>query len=479
MFRGRRPVRPTGPWSVDRYADRPMTDPLRFDPGSYDAFRVVGRDYDADTRTITLRYALDDRVEFVETIAFETPPGPDAGPGRSTGAGFERALLHLHVAAGTSYYKTAAPRQVVVEGESLSPPELDVYHRLYDDGLREFAVTNGLPVPRPVAVTAGRGVAGHPLAPEGLLRPGLLVPIGGGKDSMALIESVRDLGPRLFCVNPHPLILELAEEAGLELLVVRRRLDPGLAALNAAGALNGHVPITAIVSLIAAVGAFVHGYDTVAMAVERSASEETVTVDGVAVNHQYSKSREFELLLAGLLQQTVAPELTYGSALRPYSELAISRAFAGLTRYHGTFCSCNSAFRQGAGPADRWCGHCPKCRFVGLMLAPFLEPDELTAIIGTDMFADAGQVTGFAALMSDVDKPFECVGERRESAAALRLLASRPAWRDSAVVAALADRASSLVDDVDLDALLAPDVTLSFADPEVAAAVAALLAVHR
>ena len=456
-----------------------MTDPLRFDPGSYGTFRVVGRAYDRESRTITLRYALDDRVEFTESVTFETPPGPGADPDGPAGVGFERALLHLHVAAGTSYYKTAAPGQVVVEGESLSARELDLYHRLYDEGLREFAVTNGLPVPRPVAVVAGRGEAGHPLPSADALRPGLLVPIGGGKDSMALIESVRHLGPRLFAVNPHPLVLELADEAGLELIVVRRRLDPGLAALSAAGALNGHVPITAIVSLVAVVGAFVHGYDTVAMGVERSASEETVTVGGVAVNHQYSKSREFELLLADLVRRTVAPELTYGSALRPYSELAIARAFARLTRYHGTFCSCNTAFRQGADAADRWCGHCPKCRFVGLMLAPFLDPDGLTAIIGTDMFADPGQVPGFAALMSDTDKPFECVGERRESAVALRLLAGRPAWRNSAVVAALAPVARSLVDDDDVADLLTPDPGLAFDDPVVAAAVDALLAGDR
>jgi hypothetical protein len=452
-----------------------MTDPLRFDPGTYGTFRITGRAYDPESRTVTLRYVLDDRVEFVETLTFETPPGPDADPAGPGGPGFERALLHLHVAAGTSYYKTAAPGQVVVEGESLSAPELDLYHGLYDEGLREFAVTNGLPVPRPVTVLAGRGAAGHPLPAAGALPPGLLVPIGGGKDSMALIESVRHLGPRLFAVNPHPLVLALADEAGLDLVVVRRRLDPGLAALNAAGALNGHVPITAIVSLVAVLGAFVHGYDTVAMAVERSASEETVTVGGVAVNHQYSKSREFELLLADLVRRTVAPELTYGSALRPYSELAIARAFAALTRYHGTFCSCNTAFRQGADAGDRWCGHCPKCRFVGLMLAPFLEPEELTAIIGTDMFADAAQVPGFAALMSDVDKPFECVGERRESAAALHLLASRPAWRDSTVVSALAATAGALVDDADVAALLAPDDSLAFAVPEVATAVAQLL----
>lgn len=459
-----------------------MNTTARFVPESFRTFRATDRTYDPGTGTITLRYALDDRVEFTETITFEgaaPAPGGDAGRPVATagpsGPGFARALLHLHVAAGTSYYKTAAPPEVVVEGASLTEQELAFHHHLYDDGLREFAVANGLPVPRPVTVAADG--SGDPVAPppSGILTPGLVVPIGGGKDSMVLIEAVRHLGPRLFAVNPHPLVVDLAAEAGLELLVVRRRLDPGLGALHRAGALNGHVPITAIVSLIAAAGAFVHGYDTIAMAVERSASEETVSVAGVPVNHQYSKSRDLELLLAGVLVDTVAPDLTWGSALRPYSELAISRAFAGLTRYHGTFCSCNTAFRQDAAAGDRWCGDCPKCRFVGLMLAPFLDRTALADIIGRDLFADPRQVPGFAALMSDADKPFECVGERRESAAALHLLAGQDRWRNTPVVAALAGAAAALVTDDTVTELLTPDPGLAFGDPAVAHAVDDLL----
>ena len=284
-----------------------MTDPLRFDPGSHRTFRIVGRAYDVEARTITLRYALDDRTEFTETITFETPPGPGADPGGPTGVGFERALLHLHVAAGTSYYKTAAPAQVVVEGESLSAPELELYHRLYDEGLHEFAVTNGLAVPRPVAVVAGRGEAGHPLPPRACSGRASWCRSAGERTRWPLIESVRTSAPVSSPSIRSPLVLELADEAGLDVVVVRRRLDPGWPHCNTAGALNGHVPITAIVSLVAVVGAFVHGYDTVAMAMERSASEETVTVGGVAVNHQYSKSREFELLLADLVRRTVAP----------------------------------------------------------------------------------------------------------------------------------------------------------------------------
>jgi len=372
-----------------------------------------------------------------------------------------------------------------VEDATLSVSELEFHHHLYDDGLREFAVTNGLAVPRPVAVTAdGNDVTGaagseQSLMPIGNLRPGLVVPIGGGKDSMVLIEAVRHLGPRLFAVNPHPLVIDLAAQAGLDLIVVRRRLDPGLAALHEAGAMNGHVPITAIVSLIAVVGGFVHGYDTIAMAVERSASEETISVGGVPVNHQYSKSRDFELLLSELVTSTVSADLTYGSGLRPYSELAISRAFAGLTKYHGSFCSCNTAFRQDAGPGDRWCGNCPKCRFVALMLAPFVGRDALTDIIGRDLFADSTQVPGFAALMSDEDKPFECVGERRESAVALRMLSGMDRWRDAAVVAALSATAASLVTDDDVDDLLTPRGDLAYGDAAVADAVDVLLAGER
>ncbi len=450
-----------------------MHAPNRFDPASVGVFRVLDRTFDADAGVVSLNYALGERATFVETLTFETPFSAERDP---DAPGLQRALLHLHVAAGTSYYKAAAPPEVLIGDESLTGEEQEFHRHLYDDGLREFAVTNGLAVPRPVVILSGDGpVPGRPEARAGSGPGGLLVPIGGGKDSMVLIEAVKHLHPRLFAVNPHSLVLDLAHRTGLELIVVRRRLDPGLGALNASGALNGHVPITAIISLIAVVGSFLYGYDSIAMAVERSASEETLLVDGVPVNHQYSKSLEFELLLRRLIAASVDPGLRYGSALRPYSELAIARTFARLTDYHGTFCSCNSAFRQAAATGDRWCGHCPKCRFVALMLAPFMERADLAAIVGRDLFADPDQIGGFAALMSHEDKPFECVGERRESAAAMRILSARPGWRETPVVAALADRARALVDDDGVAALLTAAADLPGADAEVATAVRRLM----
>jgi hypothetical protein len=451
-----------------------MSDPDRFSPDDFESFRVLDRSFDQRSRTASLHYALDRGPSFVETITFETAPGASTPVDT---AALERALLHLHIAAGTSYYKTAAPPVVSVESDALSPSEVAFHRHLYDEGLREFAVGNGLPVPRPVTIAPRSSASRRPLpAGRGGSRR-LVVPIGGGKDSMVLIEALRPLNPQLLAVNPHRLVTDLAERAGLDLLVVRRELSPNLSALNRAGARNGHVPITAIISLIAALGSTVYGYDTIAMAIERSASEETVLVEGVPVNHQYSKSVEFERLLAGLVATSIDPGLTYGSALRPYSELAIARAFAPLTRYHSIFCSCNTVFRQSAGADERWCGECAKCRFVGLMLAPFMSPEALSAVIGRDMFADRLQVAGFAALMSDDDKPFECVGERRESAAALRMLSDRPEWKESPVVAALAARARAMVSDADIEMLLTPAPDLAFPDPEVAAAVDRFVAV--
>ncbi|HUY67386.1 MAG TPA: hypothetical protein VMV06_11250 [Acidimicrobiales bacterium] len=452
-----------------------MNDPDRFDPAAFTTFRVLDRSFDAATRTASLRYAFDDGPCFVETITFETATGASVPV---EPVELDAALLHLHIAAGTSYYKAAAPPVVSVESGALSPSEVAFHQHLYDDGLREFAVGNGLPVPLPVSVSSVSSRPDRPV-PKNRRRPGgVVVPIGGGKDSMVLIEALRPLGPRLMAVNPHPLVIDLARRADLELLVVRRELSPDLSVLNRTGALNGHVPVTAIVSLIAAVGAALYGYGTIAMAIERSASEETALVHGVPVNHQYSKSLDFERLMRDLLATSIDPGLTYGSALRPYSELAIARSFAALTEYHSTFCSCNTVFRQSAGSDDRWCGACAKCRFVGLMLAPFMGREALRTVIGRDMFADAEEIPGFAALMSDEDKPFECVGERRESAAALRMLADRPEWKTSPVVVALSDRARAMVSEAEIDLLLTPDADLSFPDRRVAGAVERFLAVR-
>ena len=193
--------------------------------------------------------------------------------------------------------------------------------------------------------------------------------------------------------------------------------------------------MTAIVTAVAMLCAQLNGYDTVAMANERSASAGNLTWDGVEVNHQFSKSLRVERLLNDAVAELGAPVRAV-SVLRPASELAIARAFARLTAYHRAFTSCNRVFRM--DPELRgasWCCDCPKCRFVFLALAPFTSPEQLREIFGRDLLAEDDQFEGFALLCAaGGHKPFECVGEEQESLAAIRLLADDARWSSEPVL---------------------------------------------
>jgi hypothetical protein len=267
------------------------------------------------------------------------------------------------------------------------------------------------------------------------------VPVGGGKDSVVALELVRRAGCELalFSLGDAPPIARTVAASGLPRLLAHRRLDAQLLALNEAGAINGHIPITAIVSCVALLTAALAGFDAVAMANERSASAGNVRWDGVEVNHQFSKGLRAERLLSAALVE-IAPKLRSFSVLRPASELAVARAFARMERYHGAFTSCNAVFRRDpALRASSWCCECPKCRFVFLALAPFSEPAHLREVFGRDLLDEPAQFEGFALLTATGGhKPFECVGEEQESIAAIRLLAADPRWRSQRVLARLA-----------------------------------------
>lgn len=408
--------------------------PTLFDPTRFERFRFVSRELDADGR-VTLRYALDEEISFTEQ--FDLPiEGPLSDDERER---VQSLLSLLHWVAGVSYFKTAVPPRIECESGTPSPAVVALLEALYSEGLGEFAYTNGLAeLPRP-SFPVGPAPGGARSSRSG--SPGrVLVPVGGGKDSAVALEIVRRSGSELalFSIGDAVPILRTVAAAQLPHLMVRRRLDPGLDGLNRAGALNGHIPITAIVSCVALLVAALRGFDTVAMANERSASSGNLEWDGVEVNHQFSKGLRAERLLSAALAE-VAPELAIFSVLRPASELAIARAFARLDAYHEVFTSCNAIFRIDPGlRASSWCCDCPKCRFVFLALAPFSSPEHLSAVFGCDLLQEQSQLAGFALLTATGGhKPFECVGEEMESLAAIRLLAEDPRWADHSVVRGL------------------------------------------
>jgi hypothetical protein len=318
--------------------------------------------------------------------------------------------------------------------------------KFYEKGLAEFAFRNGVSLHGHFRFQSSSAPAAAPIIVDFPRR--ICVPVGGGKDSIVTIECLKQAGAPvlLFSLGDAEPIAACVAAAKLPFIRVHRRLDAGLLKLNEAGALNGHVPITGILSAIALAGVVMSGCDAVAMSNEHSASAANLSLDGVEVNHQYSKSLEFERDFAQYVERFISPSISYFSLLRPLSEIEIARRFSKYPMYFGIFRSCNTAFRQAREARGRhWCCDCPKCRFVFLALSPFVAKPDLIEIFGCNLLDDDTQRDGFAELCGlRANKPFECVGETFESARVMSYLAGHPDWRDDRMVRRLNEEFPSL-----------------------------------
>lgn len=409
---------------------------LSNDPRQAACFRFLDCGYDAVSGEVRLHYAFDAGVELIERIVF-----PDAPVLADTHrAAFDAALKLLHLIAGVSYYKAGVPAEIRIEKYAIDSATAVLLDELYLQGLGEFAYQNKLDLRGHIHFPVAAEPAMQAL-PSGLPRR-TLIPIGGGKDSLVTVELLKrvDEPATVVWVGNSPLIAACAQATSLSMLNIQRQIAPELFELNRHGAWNGHIPVTAINSAILVVTAILYGFDAIAFSNEHSASSATLEYDGQAINHQWSKSFTFERHLHAYLQSHIAADLDYFSLLRPLSELAVTHRFAQLTQYHALFSSCNRNFRiLGTRPAHRWCGQCPKCHFVFLALAPFCTKPQLMAIFGRNLLDDESQTIGFDALLEYHNhKPFECVGEGRESRAAIYALSQRAEWREDTLVARFA-----------------------------------------
>ncbi|MCP4701656.1 MAG: endonuclease domain-containing protein [Gammaproteobacteria bacterium] len=406
---------------------------MKFNPGSVRIFRFTHYTFEEDEGTAYFHYAFDNTHSFTEQIVF---PGAKLPLDPRRRADLHRVLRQLHLVAGISYYKAAVPPRILVETGALTENTAAFMEELYLHGLGEFAWRNGLDL-------AGR--VRFPFSEAERLETGkrrrtekIIVPVGGGKDSVVSIEVLKAAGKAvtLFSVGSPPAIREVAAQAGLPHICVTRRLDPRLFELNARGALNGHVPISAIIAFILAAAAVLYNFDTAVMSNERSANTGNMKRGDFEINHQYSKSLAFERQVSKQFE-SLLPGFRYFSLLRPLSELDIARLFSRSQKYHAVFSSCNANYKihQSAQHEGKWCLQCPKCRFVFLSLAPFLTKQRLLAIFGKNLLDDATQQAGFDALIGrGSHKPFECVGEIEESLAAFFLIAKNPQWREDRIV---------------------------------------------
>ncbi len=403
--------------------------------------------YEPENQTLHLKYGYSSGHSFTEIISF---PGAKKIFSREEHKALDKLAKALHLAAGISYYKAYCPANIIVENQQLSQQEADFFYKFYLMGLGEFSVENDLDLQAIInfPVTAENAPEPSPLT----LPEMTVVPIGGGKDSLVSLEILkseilknagqgRKTDFRPIAINAGPPILEVMESAECpDPILIRRKIDPDLFQLNEQGAYNGHVPITGILSFIMAFAAVLYGYDTVVMSNEQSANEGNMMKNGLAINHQYSKSLEFERDFSHLMHQHILTGFRYFSLLRPLSETGIAALFARNPKYFSSFKSCNRNFHIAEGERKYgWCCDCPKCRFVFLALAPFTGKAEILKIFGRDMLNDHSQIRGFQELLGlKGHKPFECVGEIKECRLLLKSLALMPEWQDDLLIIALA-----------------------------------------
>jgi len=410
-------------------------------------FEYAGFDLEPDRNQVVCRYRLDDR-EFREVISFP-------GGGDWSQPAVEQAARLLFLLTGVSYYKAGAPPVIDLGTTALTATELRFLREYYLEGLGEFGYRNdldlsGLRIDAPTLVREGPPAGYRPV--DG--RP--LVPFGGGVDSIVSVELIRKQAPdvALFVVNRPGDTFDAIEEpalvAGLPVVRAERSIDEQILRSAELGFLNGHVPVTGIISAIAVLAAVLEGRDAVVMSNEWSASCATLEVNGRFINHQYSKSESFEAGFRQVIAECLGERPDYFSLLRPMTEIWIAERFAELPQYFDHFRSCNRAFRiDRARRAAHWCGECDKCAFIDLVLAPYLDEPVLRKVFrGAEPLANPELLEMFRTLLALTPdaKPWECVGDVTESRVAARMAAARPDRHDNPLLAALVAEAESFPD---------------------------------
>lgn len=331
----------------------------------------------------------------------------------------ETLIFSLGMAELVSYWKCACPPIVRIKCGALNGEQIRWWKKLYFNGLGEFFYRNGIPADfddfMEITADHDQGPTVSDPLPE---RKGALIPVGGGKDSAVTLELLSGMKSDNLCffINPRRAASDCARIAGYDgdrILVPKRRIDKTLLQRNAEGWLNGHTPFSAIVAFSAYLAAFLTGKKYITLSNESSANE--ANVGGTKINHQYSKSTEFEHDFREYCRKFLLPCPEYFSLLRPWSEWQITRKFVSYEKYLDVFQSCNVGSKT-----DTWCGECAKCLYVYIMLSAFLDDERLVRIFGSDMLNQERFSDLFNGLVSpDYDKPFECVGTRAEIRLAL------------------------------------------------------------
>lgn len=324
-------------------------------------------------------------------------------------------IFHIGLVELVSYWKATCSKNVIIKAGYINKEQIEFFKKLYFYGLGELFYTNGITPNYDDFINIKCELKEQNIEIPNYVGNGNLIPIGGGKDSNVTLEIMKsDFEDNLcFIINPKQVTLSCAQTAGYsneKIVTVKRTIDKNLIELNKQGFINGHTPFSALVAFLSYFNAYITGKKYILLSNESSANESNV--DGTKINHQYSKTYEFECDFNEYTKRYFKIDIKYFSLLRPLSEYQIAMLFSNYEKYHEIFKSCNVGSKK---EPWHWCCSCPKCLFVYIILSPFLYKEKLIRIFGEDLFEKEDLLDIFIELTGyGKTKPFECVGTYEE-----------------------------------------------------------------
>lgn len=315
-------------------------------------------------------------------------------------------VFHLGLVEIISYFKCTCSPIIEIKAGYLDENQMEWFKKLYYYGLGEFRYINNIDcsIDEFVNITCiSNKKERFNINYNG---KGNLIAVGGGKDSIVSIELLKGMDNMCFVINPKDVDKEICDIANLNYYGVERIIDKKIIELNSKGFLNGHTPFSAIVAFTSYLACYLNNRKYIILSNEGSANEPTIL--GTDINHQYSKTYEFECDFDEYTRKYFNIDIKYFSLLRPIKEIQIAKLFAKYPKYHQIFRSCNIGSKQNPWV---WCCNCPKCLFVFIILRAFISKKEMIKIFGSNVLDNQRLYQSFLELIGKAEtKPFECIG---------------------------------------------------------------------
>jgi len=365
---------------------------------------------------------------------FEIPPDINFEPkitikntSKTVLDGIDNLVFHLGLIEMVSYWKATCSPIIEIRAGYLNKEQIKWWQDLIAKGMGQFFYENKMSFQKPEIISHNNYAHAHLLLSQKFTNQ-YLVPVGGGKDSVVTLELLKKNKKRMRCfsLNPTDASRKIMKIAGCKNpIIAERKIDKKLLELNRKGFLNGHTPFSAYLAFLTVLVAALFGQKYIALSNEKSSNEGNVKHLGKTINHQWSKSFEFEEKFRKYSKKYLIGNVKYFSFLRSFYEIQIAKMFSRYPKYFSALLSCNEAYKTSSGtrkPTKKWCGKCSKCLFVFAALYPFIDEDKLIKIFGNNLFNDKSLLPIMQQLTGERGfKPFECVGTKSECRKALRL----------------------------------------------------------